>query len=241
MDGAVKAVVQRFLSSADSLLAPGYSAVLYGSAARGDWVEGRSDVNLLVVTEDVSPERLRALGSALRRWRDRSVEPPLLLSRDEWNRAADAFPIEITDMQLRHDLLRGPDPVSGMQVAQGDLRRALEAEFRGKLLRLRQAWATFADAEKDLTPLARRSLSSLLVLWRAMLSLLGHANAASAGGGDVIQAAGVAAGFEPGPLIDMLQHRDERGWRCSATQFQACLDAVARAARHVDQLQTGES
>ena len=44
------------------------SAVLYGSAARGDWVPGRSDVNLLVLIDDAAPAALRRLTPAVTAW-----------------------------------------------------------------------------------------------------------------------------------------------------------------------------
>ena len=115
MHEAVKNTVEGFLQSADAALPAGYSAVLFGSGARGDYVRGRSDVNLLVVTESAEFARLRALGPALRKWHDASYEPPFLFTRDEWQRATDVYPIEITDMQARYELLRGVDPVAGVR------------------------------------------------------------------------------------------------------------------------------
>ena len=69
MHQAVERVVSPFLAHADGALPPGYSAVLYGSAARGDFVPGWSDINLLVVAEALSPEVLRGLGRSLGEWR----------------------------------------------------------------------------------------------------------------------------------------------------------------------------
>lgn len=241
MHEAVKTTVTGFLASADRVLPGNYSAVLYGSTVRGDYVEGRSDVNLLLVTEDASFPLLRALAPALRAWRDKSYEPPLVFTRQEWSRATDVFPIEITDMKVKYELLRGSDPVAPASVNRADLRQALESEFRGKLMRLRQAYATFADEEKELTPLARSSASSILVLLRATLSLLGRPEAPPDGATRTVQAAGAAADFPPEPLLEIVQHRDERNWRCSAGVFEGYVTAVARTARHVDQLQTGES
>ncbi len=43
----------------------------------------------------------------------------------------------------RYRVLRGSDPLAGMEVRPADLRAALEREFRGKLMRLRQGYALY--------------------------------------------------------------------------------------------------
>lgn len=239
MHQAVTSMVSGFLASADAALPTGYSAVLYGSAARGDYVKGRSDVNLLVIAETAGFSLLRALGPALRRWREVSHEPPLLFTRGEWSRATDVFPIEITDMKASYELLRGDDPIAPVTVSPVDLRQALEGEFRGKLMRMRQAYATFGDEEKDLTPLALSSLSSILVLFRSMLTLGRYGADGTAV--KAVEGAARAADFSPEPVLEIVRNRDAGNWRCSATVFEGYVTAVARAAHHVDQLQTGES
>jgi predicted nucleotidyltransferase len=112
MRGTVSRVVDPFLTETDRVLAQGYSAVLYGSAARGDFVPGRSDINLMLVLEQLTAPVLRSLSRAFSAWRKATPEPPLILSRAEWNRASDAFPIEITDMRLSYQVLRGSDPLA---------------------------------------------------------------------------------------------------------------------------------
>jgi hypothetical protein len=241
MHEAVKGTVEGFLAAADAALPSGYSALLFGSGARGDYVRGRSDVNLLVVTDTADFAVLRALGPALRKWQDASYEPPFLFTRTEWQRATDVYPVEITDMQARYQLLRGADPIAGVTVNPTDLRQALESELRGKLMRLRQGYATFADAERDLTPLAASSVSSILVLFRGMLVLVGDAGSAREENPAIVEAAGRAAGFAPQPVLEIVRRRDDRGWRCSAALFEGYVTAVASAARRVDQLQTGEA
>ncbi|MGH7526439.1 MAG: hypothetical protein ACREMX_07020, partial [Gemmatimonadales bacterium] len=144
MRDAVDRVVTPFLAEADGALGSGYSAVLYGSAARGDFVPGRSDINLMLIVDDLSPPVLRSLGPAFTGWQKSALEPPLLISRSEWNRATDTFPIEITDIRAGYQVLRGADPLAALEVDRADLRRALEREFRGKLLRLRQGYAASA-------------------------------------------------------------------------------------------------
>ena len=238
MRDAVDRVVGPFLSQVDSALGGGYSAVLYGSAARSDFLPGHSDLNLILVTDDLSPARLSALGGAYAAWRKSGYEPPLVILRSEWARATDVFPIEITDMHYGYKVLRGPDPVAGLHVAPADLRHALEREFRGKLLRLRQGYVAAAGDAAALGALAGRSSGTFLVLLRALLVLLGRAVPDQPV--EVAAAAAAAMGVDGEPLLNVVRHRAERGWRCSPAGFEAYLDAVARAATFLDQLQLGD-
>jgi hypothetical protein len=238
MRDAVDRVVGPFLSQVDSVLGNGYSAVLYGSAARDDFVPGRSNLNLMLITDELSPARLSGLGGAFATWRKSGYEPPLVILRSEWDRATDVFPIEITDMRCGYEVLRGPDPVAGLRVTPADLRQALERELRGKLLRLRQGYVAAAGDAVPLGLLAERSSGTILVLLRCLLVLLGRSVPPAPM--DVAAAAAAAMGVDGEPLLNVVRHRAERGWRCSTAEFEGYLDAVARAAAFLDQLQLGD-
>lgn len=240
MADPINEIVEPLLSAADGALGTGYSAVLYGSAARGDYVPGASDINLLLVLDDVGPAALRALSPAFLEWRSRTPEPPLLVSREEWGRATDVFPIEITDMQSAHRVLRGADPLSGLTVARADLRRALESELRGKLLRLRQGYALLADRPGDLGTLATSSAPTALVLFRCLLTLAGK-QVAAPDADAIVRGAADIVGFPPAAPLEVVRSRGVANWRCSAQLFENYLDTIVRTARHVDQLHPGDA
>jgi predicted nucleotidyltransferase len=238
MQASIDKVVTPFLAAADAALGAGYSAILYGSAARGDYVPGRSDINLMLVLDDPAPSRLRALAPAFAAWRKSAAEPPLLISRAEWARASDVFPIEISDMRAGYRVLRGSDPLAEARVDSADLRQALERELRGKLLRLRQGYAAAAGNERAFGQLAAASAGTILVLFRALLTLAGRT--VPAGVSELATDAVALVGAPAGALSGPVEHRGERGWRCSPEEFEQYMDAVARAAGYVDQLQPGD-
>ena len=240
MADPISEAVDPLLLAADAALGNRYSAVLYGSAARGDYVPGASDINLLLVLDDVGPAALRALSPAFLEWRARTPEPPLLVSREEWARATDVFPIEITDMQSAHRLLRGADPLAGLSVSRADLRRALESELRGKLLRLRQGYTLLAERPADLGTLARSSAPTALVLFRCLLTLTGRTVAAPDADAIVRDAADLV-GFPPAAPLEIVRNRGVANWRCSAQLFETYLDTIVRTARYVDQLHPGDA
>jgi hypothetical protein len=231
-------VVTPFLTQVDAALDGGYSAILYGSAARGDFVPGRSDINLMLIVDDLSPRALAALSAPFATWRKSGYEPPLVIGRSEWQRASDVFPIEISDMRCGYEVLRGEDPVAGLTVVPADLRHALERELRGKLLRLRQGYVAGAGDSERLGSLAARSSSTVTVLLRGLLVLLGRAVPREPI--ELAAAAAAAMGIEGEPFLNVIRHRADSGWRCSPVEFAGYMDGVARAAAFLDQLQLGD-
>jgi hypothetical protein len=133
----------------------------------------RSDVNLLLILDQVDAARLRALGPAFSEWEAAGQPPPIILSKVDWERSADAFPLEIADMALAYRVLRGDNPLASIAVDRADLRRALERELRGKMLRLRQAYATFTGKGDRLAELAQGSAGVIQFLFRMLVSVAG--------------------------------------------------------------------
>ena len=213
------------------------SAVLYGSAARGDWVPGRSDVNLLVLVEDTAPTALRQLTPAVTAWHGQGFAPPLIMGREEWQRSADVFPIEITDMQLSHRMLCGNDPVQGMLVDPADLREAVEKELRGKLVRLRQAYVRFGDAGAILGGFAVASVSTYFALLRCVAVLSRKAPGGSAA--ETAAALSAELGADAAIAVEIAGHRGQKEWNCSPDNFVRYLELVRRTVELVDNFQLG--
>lgn len=237
MAGTTPRLAERLLVRADAQFGAEFGAVLYGSWVRGDLLDGRSDVNLLLVAARITTADLRALSGELAAFEAERMAPPLLFTAAEWQRAADSFPIEITDMKLAYRVLRGTDPVAGMVVRNADLRRSLESELRGKLLRLRADYALYAARPELLAAVVGHSIGSFRVLFRGVLTLGGVAVPSDDGG--LAQAAGRLCGFAPGPLEEALAHRRHTAWRCPADRFEHYLGIIEQATHYVDTVHPG--
>ncbi len=237
MEDAIDRIVTPALGQLDAVLPAGYSAVLYGSGARGEYLPGVSDVNLLVVTEALDPAALRKISGAVAGLARQRQPPPLLIERQEWERAADVFPIEITDMQVARMVLRGADAVAGLRVDPADLRRALEGELRARLLRLRQGYAAgFADG-KLLGQVAMGTVSSIVTLLRVSLVLAGRAVPSRTPA--CLTAASEALALDAGPVAALWERRRSGGTGCTPELFEEYLSAVAAAVRATDQFTRG--
>jgi hypothetical protein len=238
MHSDVTRLIEPFLTDADKALGAGYTALLVGSAAREEFVAGRSDVNLLLILPSADPATLRGLQPAFDRWRAGSPVLPLLITRDEWTQAGDAFPIEICDMRSSYQVLRGPDLLASVHPDRGALRTALERELRGKLLRLRQAYVLHGDDPAALGDVASDSVSTIVLLLRCLLVLAGRDGARD--GAEVLRSAGALVGFDPAPVDALFRRRGDRGPRVSATEFEQYLATVARTVRYADEHPTGD-
>jgi predicted nucleotidyltransferase len=237
MQQTIDQIVTPALTGLDAVLPSGYAAVLYGSGARGEFVPGVSDVNLLVVCEALDVAALNRLGGPVADLRNAGHPPPLLIEREEWERATDVFPIEITDMQVAHTVLRGADPVAGRRVDPADLRRALEAELRAKLLRLRQAYAAGTADPEVLSRVAAGTVSSVATLLRVSLVLAGKPVPAATPA--CLGAAGQTLGIDTASVAELWARRRKGDRACPPSLFEGYLSAVAGAVRATDQFTRG--
>lgn len=113
------------------------SAVVYGSAARGEFREGRSDINLLLAFRSCSAEVLRAIGPILQRaWRSQRVRP-YLVTVAEVPRIADVFPLKLLEIKDAHVVLHGSDLLASVEIDREHLRLRVEQELRNVLIRVR--------------------------------------------------------------------------------------------------------
>jgi predicted nucleotidyltransferase len=181
------------------------SVLLYGSAARGEYREGVSDLNLLVVLSDLNLQHLERASAMTREWAKAGNPPPLMLSETEWRRSADVFPIEYSDIREAHVLLAGSDPFRDITIHREHLRLQLEHELRTKKIQLREGFLLAGKEGEEVAALLARSLPTFLTLFRAILRLGGVPVPGSPE--TLIEATGSQVGFDPAPVLEILRKR----------------------------------
>lgn len=218
------------------------AVVLYGSAARGEQADARSDLNVLVTVRSLDAAALRALAGTVTEWTDAGHPPPLILTEAEWRTSADVFAIEVADILDRHRVLHGALPAEPARVEPAHLRHQLEFEAMGKLLALRQGILAAGGRPEHELELLVRSKGAVMVLFRTLLRV--HGEQGTDGPEDVVRRAAARAGFDPAPFLEVLAHL-----RGSAPIPAARADAVLseyhegleRFAAHVDALVHGSA
>src|SRR5512143_1881739 len=99
MNERISQQLEKFLAELDAAGVGPYRAVLHGSAARDQHIPGWSDVNVVLILDDIATDTLERLRGPLSRWREVSGALPLMLTHREWLRSADVYPLEISEMR----------------------------------------------------------------------------------------------------------------------------------------------
>jgi hypothetical protein len=139
------------------------AVVVYGAHAMAP-APGTPLHTLARVTE-LTMADLDACARRARSWQKRGIAVPLIVAKDEFARALDAFPLEFGAILAAYRVAYGPDPFDGLAVQPADLRRACEVEARGFLLHLREG---FIESEADPRAVSRLVAASAPAL-RALL------------------------------------------------------------------------
>ena len=146
------------------------SLILYGSAARGDFKEGHSDLNVLCVLRSVAARELTRVTPVVHWWsKDHNEPAPLFFTAEELRQSADVFSIELLDMQKSRRVLYGADVVAGVPVPMNLHRVQVEHDLRTLLLKLRQHFLLTGQKESELRTAEAKSSSSVLALLRHTL------------------------------------------------------------------------
>ena len=150
------------------------SVVLYGSAAAGDYVELRSDYNLLIALNRITPADLRQAQAPMREWQRLGHPMPVYFTVEELEDAADVFPIEFHQMERARVVLYGRDPFETLLISDENLRHQTEYELRSKLIQLRRLYIPASGSATRLRDLMADSLSSFATLFAPVLLLHGQ-------------------------------------------------------------------
>lgn len=151
------------------------SIVLYGSAARGDYHERRSDLNLLCVLHSAKAADLARLARVIHWWSGELQEPPpQFFTQDELRLSADVFSIELLDIGHSHKVLFGSDPIADLEVPMNLHRIEIEHDLRALLQKLRIHFVHYSENEAQLCEVYAKSISSMTVLLRHVLIAFGE-------------------------------------------------------------------
>lgn len=183
------------------------SIVLYGSAARGEYEAGYSDLNLLCVLSVITPAQLAAAEPVITWWREQGHPSPLLLSEEEVATSTDCFPIEFHDIRAQHRILYGSNPVAGLIIDDKYYRAQLEYQLRSKLLRLRQKAGGVLSNRDLLARLMCESVTTFILLMRHALALSGSPTAELTRRDAIAHAAGRFA-LDAAPFLELLDVRE---------------------------------
>lgn len=150
------------------------SIVLYGSATGKYFVPKRSDINLLVVFNELGFSQLKGSLKLIGAGINKKIRAPLFLSISHIQTSKDTFPIEFMEIKENNILLYGRDLFKDMKIDESNTRLFCEREIKGKLIRLRQAFLEVGVNKKAIKALMEESMYSLMPIFRAIIQLKGQ-------------------------------------------------------------------
>ena len=214
------------------------SVVLYGSAAAGDEVEVRSDYNLLIALNRITPEDLRLAQAPMREWQRLGHSLPVYFTVEELSDAGDVFPIEFHQMANARVVLFGHDPFEFVKLSTANLRHQTEYELRSKLIQLRRLYIPASVSTAKLCDLMSDSLSSFAALFRAVLLLFGEE--APVAKADVVRVTTRLLKLDPAPFERVFDLRNDGNMPSSEKEanelFAAYMFQIEQVVEAVDEL-----
>ena len=116
-----------------------------------------SYLRTLGLVERVTFEDLARAVPLAAEWLRRGLAVPLLLSRHEFERTLDVFPLEYGNLIASHVVIAGDDPFATVRVADADRRRGCELQAKSHLIHLREG---FLETQGDPKHVVRLIASS---------------------------------------------------------------------------------
>lgn len=167
----LKDKVSDFLKGLKSIFAQDLiSVILYGSAASGEFVEKRSNLNLLVVLKNSGLENIKKASGVVNKSR---LINPLFLSERYIASSTDIFPIEFLDMKENYEVLYGKDVLKDIVVETVNLRFQCEQELKAKLIGIKHFYLKINRDQRALGKFLLGSFTPVLHVLRNVLRLKG--------------------------------------------------------------------
>lgn len=145
------------------------TVALYGSAVVEEASKPDSDVNLLVVCDQLGLAELDVLSPLAIEWSELGNPPPLLFTHERLLNSSHAFPIELLDIKENHRILHGANVLRALPINQENLQFQLEHELKGKLIQLRESYLLVGQNYSKVLGLMLQSLSAFQIMLKAAL------------------------------------------------------------------------
>lgn len=190
-------------------------------------------VHTMVIVDSLQFADLAACARQRAGWGAAGLATPLLLTKAEFSRSLDAFPLELHAMAGHHTLVAGVDPFDDARIDAADVRRACETQAKSHLLHLREG---FLEARADPTGVAALIAASVPALRTLLLNLAYLDGAAATSREKLAEHAAGRIGVPPALLERLLALHGPRDLESAdaVTLYTAYLDAVERLTAFID-------
>lgn len=148
-----------------------YSCILYGSAVRGGVKPGLSDINLLVILNESTPEAHRAISECVR---GGVLVDPFVIVRQGMERSFETFAMKFRSIKRNYRLLYGEDALSNLEINEERARFLCEQALRNLRLRVVHLYVMHREDRKIYLKTLLGYYSTVLVELAEVLRLSGE-------------------------------------------------------------------
>jgi len=186
------------------------SLVAYGPPDHPD------GAHTLALVERLDFQDLTACAPRTSDWRRAGAAVPLLLSREEFLRTLDVFPVEYGSIIANHQLVAGQNVLTTMHVAEADRRRGCELQAKSHLIHLREGYVETGGDPGRVARLLAASAPGLRALMENLEQLDSEAAARAGLTPELVRevaAANSTSIADPSPLLARYLTAVERLWQ----------------------------
>ena len=150
-----------------------HSIYVTGSALTPDFNEKRSDVNSLIMLNELNFEFLRSLAPLGKKFGSKGVAAPILMTPEYVSESLDVFPMEFLELKMIHKTVYGADILEGIEIEKSLLRLQCEREIKTRLMGLRQGYISVLGKADKVSLVLASSITGCIPLFRAVIYLTG--------------------------------------------------------------------
>jgi len=150
-----------------------HSVYVTGSAVTPDFRESTSDVNSLIVLNDLHFEFFKFLAPLGKKFKSKGIAAPLVMTPSYIQDSLDVFPMEFLELRLIHKTALGPDIVQDLEIDPVLLRLQCEREIKTRLIGLWNGYISSTGETDMISHLLYRSIKGCMPLFRSIAFLLG--------------------------------------------------------------------
>jgi len=151
-----------------------HSLYLIGSSLTEDYLEKVSDINSIIVVQEIDFAFLDTLAPLGKRGRQKGLAVPLIMDPVYIQRSLDVFPIEFLSFKLVHHTLYGEDILAGLEINRQELKYQCDRELKGRIVWLQKNYVSSLEDKKALAAYIISHMGGYLPILRGILHLLGH-------------------------------------------------------------------
>lgn len=148
-----------------------YSCILYGSAVRGGIRPGISDINILIILNESTPEAHRAISECVQ---GRIVIDPFVIVRPGMERSFEAFSMKFRSIKRNYRVLYGEDPLARLKLNEQRLKFLCEQSIRNLRFRAVHTYVMQRSERRFYLDYLLNSYSTVLVELAEILRLSGQ-------------------------------------------------------------------